>query len=570
VPDHRLSPAPLSRAALLAVAAAAVALLAAALPAAAAAPATEGDAECAGSAPHVYPSPDGRHRAAVQEQACVTADGGAAAAIVVIVAPDATPDDGRRALSIAVPRSREDWPRPRWRNATTLEVWVPNLAKLLGEVARQVDGIDVELHYCQDNPADRQAVVDHQAALTRWMQETTAWARRRKETPGSEGPRPQRPQEPRIAPGRCDPAQFPPAAAGSPPAAAPPAAATAAIAAGSACTPADGLDAVCGVVAGEDVVALPGTPWLLVGGLDVGGGAQLHLVDRGSGRVVAVPVAATAPTGDATAAADTSATACTPPGPRRRVSLAGLALRPEVPPGQVQRLFAANQAEPRSIEFFDVDDRAAVPVLAWRGCVPMPDGTLPNAVVALRGGGFIASSFHDPRDTAAEYARMARGEPTGSLWQWSAAGGLHPLPAGPLAGANGLALTADESTLYVSEWAARRIVALDARSGARRLIPVDFLPDNLRVEADGRLLVAGQRADVAAIGACAGPACPQPWVVARIDPRSGQVTPLLSRAGTAQVSYACGALALDGRLYVTARSDARLLSLPLASLPSLR
>ena len=195
-----------------------VLLLVGAIPApaatAATATATAGDdTECAGSAPLVYPSPDGRHRAAVQEQACVTADGGAAAAIVVLVAPAATPDDGRRALSIAVPRSRDDWPRPRWRNATTLEIWVPNLAKRLGEVAPQVDGIAVELHYCQDNPADRQAVVDHQAALARWMRETTAWARRRKETPGSEGPRPERPQEPRIPPGRCDPAQFPQATA---------------------------------------------------------------------------------------------------------------------------------------------------------------------------------------------------------------------------------------------------------------------------------------------------------------------------------------------------------------------
>ena len=68
----------------------------------------------------------------------------------------------------------------------------------------------------------------------------------------------------------------------------------------------------------------------------------------------------------------------------------------------------------------------------------------------------------------------------------------------------------------------------------------------------------GQRTTVQSIAACNGPHCPQPWIVARVDPRSGAVRHLLTGAGTATVDYACGALLVEGTLYVSVRGDRRI------------
>ena len=48
------------------------------------------------------------------------------------------------------------------------------------------------------------------------------------------------------------------------------------------------------------------------------------------------------------------------------------------------------------------------------------------------------------------------------------------------------------------------------------------------------------------------------------------MTPLLTRPGNSLINYACGAVQVEGTLYLTARGDRRLAYLPLASLPSLR
>lgn len=99
--------------------------------------------------------------------------------------------------------------------------------------------------------------------------------------------------------------------------------------------------------------------------------------------------------------------------------------------------------------------------------------------------------------------------------------------------------------------------------GSRRELVLDFLPDNIKVLPDGTLLVAGQRSTVERIAACNGPRCPQPWVVARVDPRSGAAQVLLSGPGSERVDYAAGALIVGSELYVTVRGDNRLVHTPL-------
>ena len=41
-----------------------------------------------------------------------------------------------------------------------------------------------------------------------------------------------------------------------------------------ACSPSDGLSYVCGPAASEDLARIPGTPWLVAGGLNIGAPAH--------------------------------------------------------------------------------------------------------------------------------------------------------------------------------------------------------------------------------------------------------------------------------------------------------
>ena len=131
-----------------------------------------------------------------------------------------------------------------------------------------------------------------------------------------------------------------------------------------------------------------------------------------------------------------------------------------------------------------------------------------------------------------------------------------------MSGGNGIALSPDGRWIYASAWSGRRLVVLSRRDGSRREIPLDFMPDNLHTQPDGSLLVGGQRTTVEAVAACSGPQCPQPWLVARIDARSGAVQTLLAGEGSAEVDYACGALLVDGTLFVTVRGDRRIVYAP--------
>jgi len=218
-----------------------------------------------------------------------------------------------------------------------------------------------------------------------------------------------------------------------------------------------------------------------------------------------------------------------------------------------------------AIEIFAVDARTARPQLRWMGCAPLPPGTLPNAVTALPDGGLLVISFYDPTDPDA-WKRMAAGQHTGRILQWHARRGFEAVANSATSGGNGIATSADGSLIYASSWSSRQLLVLSRRDGSRREIPLDFMPDNIHRLADGSLLVAGQRTTVTAIEACTGARCPQPWVIARVQPASGssgadrvdRVEQLLTGTGSAAIDYACGALAVNGTLYITARGDQRI------------
>jgi hypothetical protein len=133
---------------------------------------------------------------------------------------------------------------------------------------------------------------------------------------------------------------------------------------------------------------------------------------------------------------------------------------------------------------------------------------------------------------------MAAGQDTGRILQWHANRGFEPVPNSATSGGNGIETSAAGDLIYASSWSSRQLLILSRH--------------------DGSLLVAGQRTTVAAIRACTAAHCPQPWVVARVQPRTGRVQQLLAGEGSAAVNYACGAVAVNGTLYITVRGAQRI------------
>jgi hypothetical protein len=321
-----------------------------------------------------------------------------------------------------------------------------------------------------------------------------------------------------------------------------------ALSAAVACAPSAGLHYICGPQASEDLVRIPHSPWLIASGMNVGQPAHLYVIDTvHKSSAIVFPTAAGTPAG--------APAGCSAPPDPARMSMDGLALR--AGHHGIHTLYAANHGDRMAIEFFAIDARGAAPTLRWIGCAPLPAGTLPNAVTTLADGGLLVISFYDPTDPAA-WTRMAAGQTTGRILQWHAASGFEPVSDSATSGGNGIETSADGQQIYASSWSSRQLVILSRRDGSRRAIPLNFMPDNIHRLADGSLLVAGQRTTVAAIRACTGAQCPQPWVIARVQPRTGRVQSLLSGAGSAVLNYACGALAVNGTLYITVRGDQRI------------
>jgi hypothetical protein len=157
--------------------------------------------DCEHSGEKSYASPDGKWTATVQEEVCAVGTGTAAGVMVdLALASDAS--HAKRVFNMRVPRSRDLWPRVIWKSPTLMEIWAPNRAEIMAQQSG-FEGVQIQLKYCGDNPAERAQVGEYQAALKQWMKDTTEWVQKKKQDPGFSEPRPKRPVEPTYSPDSC-------------------------------------------------------------------------------------------------------------------------------------------------------------------------------------------------------------------------------------------------------------------------------------------------------------------------------------------------------------------------------
>lgn len=315
------------------------------------------------------------------------------------------------------------------------------------------------------------------------------------------------------------------------------------------CDPASAGRPVCGLQNPEDVIALPGTRWLLASQLRRPGNPPGSIVAFGlDGDAATTVVGARAP---AERVVDPlpagNASGC--PGPLPADGLAPHGMDLIVGGAPPWTLLVVNHGTREAIEMYEVTPADGPPRLRWAGCVPLPDGLAANDVAALPGGALVVSATST--SMAAVTFRMAFGLPLGDALEWAPDRGWRHVAASRVGLPNGVAVDAADR-LWLADWRDSRLVRISRATGRRDEIALPHHPDNLSWTADGRLLVAGQTGSVRVAFGCLDGAvrnCGQAWSVVAVDPETLAVTPLADGDG-GDFGAASAAVLVDDTLVV--------------------
>ncbi len=322
-----------------------------------------------------------------------------------------------------------------------------------------------------------------------------------------------------------------------------------------ACTPAAGLNFICGVQAPEDLALIPNTRWLITSGMAPGSG--LHLVDTQRKTAQDLFSVKGAVTTGKVQADRTAFSSCPGPVDAAKAQFHGLSLRPR---GAGYRLYVTHHGGRESVEVFDIDV-TGVPAATWVGCVPMPAGLEANSVGAFTDGTILATVLTLPGKT---FEQQLAGENTGVVLMWTpGAPAFRQLPGTELPGNNGIETSADDREFYVVSSGAKRIVAFARANPGTPLRTAQlaaFAPDNVHRLPDGRLIAAGMIDDEPSCGGkpknFAMVQCARGWLAATVDPATMKVTQLAGGPRFEAFSGTATAIPVAGELWLGAfRAD---------------
>jgi hypothetical protein len=321
------------------------------------------------------------------------------------------------------------------------------------------------------------------------------------------------------------------------------------VAAHAACDPAGGLTFICGLTNAEDLVDVPGTPWIVASGIAEGQGAQGHIyLVNSQDRTVQVLLP-----GHVAYRQDSATFAGCPGAPdETQFTAHGLSLRAGA--ASEHTLYVVHHGERESVEIFTLKAGPDAPTLTWVGCVLYPAGVLGNGVAALPDGAFAASIFLRTSDPKA-VDKLRAGQPEGGVLIWRPKTGWKDVPeAATISADNGLAATADGKYLFVAGTGDETVVrlSLDGTAGERSVIKTGFHTDNLRWGSDGFLYAAGARASISDLWACAPNTkqrCTSPFSVLRIDPVTLRTIEVLHHPGGSTFGAASTALRIGGEFW---------------------
>ena len=317
------------------------------------------------------------------------------------------------------------------------------------------------------------------------------------------------------------------------------------------CSAASGITPVCGFKNPEDLRHIPGTSLLLVSEmgefmLDTPGHLRLFDIDTQARQPLDIDWTRTEPRWGDPACPAPDVQKFSPHG----IDLVAL-------DDETLKLLVVNHGGRESIEFFEVTTSAAGSALIWQGCALPPGDPFINDVVGLKQGGFFVTQMWNKSTPFEDVAaQLLRGEATGWVWEWQPEQGFSVLPDSKELMPNGIAISADEQTLFINIYMGHRLIKYD-RSESAIIGSVSVRqPDNVTRDNDGMLWVASHQQDPIA-ETCTmefGP-CLLPFEVVRIDPETLERETLLSHVGQ-PMGYSTVALKVENTVYLgTAHGD---------------
>ena len=317
---------------------------------------------------------------------------------------------------------------------------------------------------------------------------------------------------------------------------------------------------ICGPQNAEDLVLVPKTKWIISSSLALGG--HLYLVDTKKKTWTEFY-----PAGTHHAQQDMETYAACPgsPDPDNFITH-GLNIRQGV--NGHSTLYVVGHGEREAIEVFDVVSDTAIPVLTWIGCVMLPEGMAANSVASFSDGSLVATVPLHPGETIGD--AMA-GQYTGGVYKWSPGDSEFKFIQGTkIPSGNGIEVSANEQEIYVASSGLYVVVAYSNSNPARQLRttrPMEFIPDNLHMGSDGRLITAGLVIDDPVCGSVRPPkefdlaefaACPRPFIVHAIDPNLMEGRDLVRAPAKEQFSNVTTALLVDDSIWLGTFSGDRI------------
>jgi hypothetical protein len=312
------------------------------------------------------------------------------------------------------------------------------------------------------------------------------------------------------------------------------------------CAPANGLEFVCGPKNAEDLVRVPGTPWIIASSMAAG--ASLTLIDSRDGSFSGLK---------SQAKHDATFANCAAPPDSAKAITHGLNLRAGA--NGHSTLYAVGHGAREAIEVFDVDATGAKPAVTWKGCVPMPDGLAANSVASFADGSLVATILLTPGKT---FADSVAKRPTGAVYEWAPGRrGFELIRGSELPGNNGIEVSADGKEIFVVSSGFQTIVAFAHANPTKQLRttrPLPFTPDNVHMGEDGRLLTAGMKNDVPECGGAPGPqhsleklsTCPRGFMALAIDAKTMKDTLVAESLAIPTFSNATMVLVLDKQFWI--------------------
>lgn len=328
------------------------------------------------------------------------------------------------------------------------------------------------------------------------------------------------------------------------------------------CGDEDGVAFVCGPTNAEDLVAVPGTQWIIASGMAAGAG--FTAIDSTTGEARPLPVTTGYNSG-------MYPNACTAPPEASEFESHGLNIR-DVQYGQLT-LHAVGHGVREAIEIYDVGTTPDGPTLTWKGCIRMPNGLAANSVAAFEDGSIVATVLFTPGTSFAD--AVVDKQPTGAVYRWKLGDeGFTLIEGSELPANNGIEVSTDGREIYVASSGLQTIIALSNTNPTEQLRttqPLPITPDNVHMGPNGRLLTAGMKNDVPECGGPPGPehsieilaACPRGTIAIEIDPETMDDRVLVETPALDAFSNATMVLPAGGRYWFGTFSGDRVASVPI-------